>query len=76
MLEQTKNNNKKRGNKMLVKINNKGYEFVSLKNTNNNPRTEATNNIIKIDFKPSKKPNADKSLASPNPIASLFLTYL
>lgn len=38
MLEQTKNNNKKRGNKMLVKINNKGYEFVILKNTNNNPR--------------------------------------
>ena len=23
-------------------------------NTNNNPRTEATNNIIKIDFKPIK----------------------
>ena len=45
-------------------------------NTNNNPRTDATNNIMKIDLNPNKKPNADKSLASPNPIASLFLICL
>ena len=45
-------------------------------NTNINPRTDATNNIIKIDLIPNKNPNADKSLASPNPIASLFLIFL